>query len=93
MAAGTGFADEWLVYIGGGLEEVSRAVGRNGMVECSSPYAEEHWSQVPYQDVDLPTSAFISHGNWGVAGKRTAAGRSVESRAGSLKSDPPPSLR
>ena len=87
FAAGTGFADEWLVYIGGGLEEIEGGwEERDGRVLFTMRGGT--LVSVPFQDVDLPTSAFIT---WQLGGRRQAPPRpALPEVAPEAEADPRP---
>jgi endonuclease YncB( thermonuclease family) len=77
MMAGSGVADEWLVYIGGGLEAVEGGwEERDGRVLFTMRGGT--LVSVPFQDVDLPTSAFIT---WQLGGRRKAPPRAAVPQA------------
>lgn len=66
-----GFADEWLVYIGGGIEAIEGGwEERQGRVLFTMRGGT--LVSVPFQDVDLPTSAFIT---WQLGGRRVVPPR------------------
>lgn len=63
--------DEWLAYLGGGLEEVEGGwVERDGLVLFTLRGGT--LVSVPFHEVDLPTSAFIT---WQLGGRRRAPPR------------------
>lgn len=70
-ASGTAFGDEWLVYVGGGLEEVEGGWEERGGRVLFTMRSGTLVS-VPFEDVDLPTSAFIT---WQLGGRRQAPPR------------------
>lgn len=73
FTAGPGIADEWLVYVGGGLEAVEGGwEERDGRVLFTMRGGT--LVSVPFQDVDLPTSAFIT---WQLGGRRQAPPRAA----------------
>ena len=68
-----GLADEWLVYIGGGMEAVEGGwEERQGRVLFTMRGGT--LVSVPFQDVDLPTSAFIT---WQLGGRRDVPPRAA----------------
>ena len=70
---GPGFGDEWLVYIGGGVEAVEGGwKERQGRVLFTMRGGT--LVSVPFEDVDLPTSAFIT---WQLGGRRQAPPRAA----------------
>jgi hypothetical protein len=73
-------ADEWLVYVGGGIETIN-GDWRERRGEVIFSLRGGPLVSVPYEDVDLATSAFIT---WQLNGRRHAP-----SRAG-LPPEPPP---
>ena len=66
LASGLVRGDEWLVYIGGGVEAIEGGwVERNGRVVFT--LRSGTLGSVPFHEVDLPTSAFIT---WQLGGRR-----------------------
>lgn len=73
FVVGPGSADEWLVYIGGGLESIEGGwEERNGQVLFTMRGGT--LVSVPFQDVDLPTSVFIT---WQLGGRRDVPPRAA----------------
>lgn len=71
LMAAPGLADEWLVYIGGGLEDVEGGWEERGGRVIFTLRGGTLVS-VPFEDVDLPTSVFIT---WQLGGRRQAPPR------------------
>ncbi len=73
LFAGAGVADEWLVYVGGGLEPVEGGwAERKGQVVFTQRGGT--LVSVAYPDVDLAASAFIT---WQLNGRRRVPPRAV----------------
>jgi len=87
LASCPGLADEWLVYVGGGLEAVEGGWEERGGRVLFTMRGGTLVS-VPFEDVDLPTSAFIT---WQLGGRRQVPPRAVlpEAAPGSA-ADPAP---
>lgn len=65
VTTGPGSADAWLAYIGGGLQPIEDGwEERNGRVLFTMPSGT--LASVAFQDVDLPTSTFIT---WQLGGR------------------------
>jgi hypothetical protein len=87
LASSGAFADEWLVYVGGGVEEIEGGwEERNGLVLFTMRGGA--LVSVPFHDVDLPTSAFIT---WQLGGRRTLPPR-AEVQGVELEGDADPGL-
>ena len=65
-ATGSVSADEWLVFIGGGLQDVEGGWEERGRTVVFTLRGGT-LASVPFEDVDLPTSAFIT---WQLGGRR-----------------------
>jgi endonuclease YncB( thermonuclease family) len=63
---GIATADEWLVYIGGGIQDIEGAWEERGRIVVFTLRGGT-LASVPFEDVDLPTSAFIT---WQLGGRR-----------------------
>ncbi len=86
LGAAPGFADQWLVYVGGGVESIADKgwTERRGQVLFTQRGGT--LVSVPFDDVDLATSAFVT---WQMSGRRRLPPRAPvptappETRAGS----------
>lgn len=61
-----GVADEWLVYIGGGIQDIEGGWEERGR-RVVFTLRGGTLASVPFEDVDLPTSAFIT---WQLGGRK-----------------------
>ena len=89
--AGPAWADDWLVYLGGGLEEIDGGWDqRRGQVVFRR--AGGTLTSIPYSEVDLAASAFIT---WQLNGRSEVPPRSpLPERAGEVPSgDKEPCLK
>lgn len=73
LLSGAGVADEWLVYVGGGLEAVEGGWEERGGRVLFTMRGGTLVS-VPFEDVDLPTSTFIT---WQLGGRRQVPPRAA----------------
>ena len=66
LSTGIATADEWLVYIGGGIQDIEGGWEERGRTVVFTLRGGT-LASVPFEDVDLPTSAFIT---WQLGGRR-----------------------
>jgi endonuclease YncB( thermonuclease family) len=66
LSTGILMADEWLVYVGGGIQDIEGGWEERGRTVVFTMRGGT-LASVPFEDVDLPTSAFIT---WQLGGRR-----------------------